>query len=327
MKIIITGATGAFGGAIARYFHKAGHEIIATGRSDSPPKELLNIAKYIQADITKAFELPEADLCIHAAALSDDKATPKELYAPNVIGTKNVTEAAKHCKTFIFISSSSVYLPEESPITEEMAGKQKNKTLSAYGKSKLLSEKVLKENFKGERCFILRPRAFYGPGDTQIMPRMMKLVKNDIFKRPGKMEIKLSMTHYYNIAHAIECCFQSKITGINIYNVADEEVYMLITTIRSLFKTIYGKTLNEKEININVLKTLALFKIGGVTPLLVRALTKNMVLDINKIKEEIGYSSIIKFDDSLQEIKDWIDEIGGAKALFNGGTKEAWKAK
>lgn len=326
MKIIITGATGAFGGAMVRYFANKGHEIIATGRSLTPPKELLALASYIQADITTPFELPEADVCIHAAALSDDKAKAKELYIPNVVGTKNVVEAAKYCKTFIFISSSSVYLPEEGLITEGMAGKQNNKILSAYGLSKLLSEEALKETFKGERCFILRPRAFYGPGDTQIMPRMMKLVKGDVFKRPGKMEIQLSMTHYYNIAHAIECCFTSDLRGIRTYNVADEEVYTMITTLRKLFKIIYGKTLEEKEININVLKVLSFFKIGGITPLLVRALTQNMVLDINKIKEELGYSSIIKFDNSLLEIEKWIEKIGGAEILKNASNTLVWES-
>lgn len=315
MKIIITGATGAFGGAMVRYFAKKGHEIIATGRSSNPSSELLSLARYIQADITTPFELPEADVCIHGAALSDDKASSKELYAPNIIGTKNVVEAAKNCKTFIFISSSSVYLPEDELISEEMAGNQNNKILSPYGHSKLLSEEVLKEDYAGDRCFILRPRAFYGPGDTQIMPRMMKLVKNDVFNRPGRLEIQLSMTHYYNIAHAIECCFMSNLNGIRTYNVADDEVYTMVTTLRKLFKTIYGKMLPEKEININILRVLAFFKFSGITPLLVRALTQNMVLDISKIRQELGYTSVIKFDESLPEIETWIESIGGAEGL------------
>ncbi len=325
MKIIITGATGAFGGAMVRYFAKKGHHIIATGRVNIPPKELLEIASYIQADITKPFELPEADVIIHAAALSDDKASPKDLYIPNVIGTKNTVAAASRCKTFIFISSSSVYLPDENIIKERNTEKQNNKKLSPYGYSKLLSEEALKEVFNGERCFILRARAFYGPGDTKIMPRMMKLVKNDVFKRPGKMEIQLSMTNYYNMAHAIECCFMSEHRGLRTYNVADDEVYTMITTLRTLFQTIYGKTLEEKEISIQFLKVLAVFKVGGLTPLLIRGLTQNMVLDIRKIQNEIGYKSIITFEDSLAEIKDWIKKIGGPKAIEKPKSNLNWQ--
>ena len=325
MKIIITGATGAFGGAMVRYFAKQGHEIIAVGRIAAPPKELLELATYLQVDITKPFYFPEADICIHGAALSDDKATAKELYAPNVLGTKNTVIAARHCKTFIYISSSSVYLPEKDVITEEMAGKQNNKVLSPYGASKLLSEEMLKKSFKGERCFILRPRAFYGPGDSQILPRMMKLVKKEIFQRPGKLEIQLSMTHYDNIAKAIECCIASDLTGIRTYNVADDEEYTMITTLRTLFKTIYGKSLKEREINIAILKIVAFFRIGGMTPLLVRALTQNMVLDISKIKGELGYKSIITFNESLPAINEWVKNIGGPEVLRNADRSIIWR--
>jgi nucleoside-diphosphate-sugar epimerase len=325
MKIIITGATGAFGGAMVRYFAKKGHDIIATGRSANPPKRLLELASYIRADITQPYDLPQADVIIHAAALSDDKASSKDLYTPNVIGTINTADAASKCGTFIFISSSSVYLPDENIIKETNTEKQNNKKLSPYGYSKLLSEEALKEVFTGERCFILRARAFYGPGDTKIMPRMMKLVKNDVFKRPGKMKIQLSMTHYYNMAHAIECCFMSEHKGVRTYNVADDEIYTMITTLRKLFNAIYGKTLEEKEISIQFLKALAVVKIGGLTPLLIRGLTQNMVLDIGKLKKETEYESIITFEDSLADIKDWIKKIGGADILQEASPLLNWQ--
>jgi nucleoside-diphosphate-sugar epimerase len=325
MKIIITGATGAFGAAMVRYFSSKGNEVIAIGRVPNPPEELLSMATYLQRDICNPYDLPEADVCIHGAALSDDKASEKELFQPNVIGTKNTVEAAVNCRTFIFISSSSVYLPDPEPITEDMAGKQNNRLLSPYGKSKLASEEMLKATYTGERCFILRPRAFYGPGDTQIMPRMLKLVKNEVFNKPGALEINLSMTHYDNIARAIECCITSDLKGVKIYNVADEEVYRMIDTLRALFKTLYKRTLPEKSIKIGLLKILAFFRIAGFTPLLVRALTQNMVLDISKIKNELGYRSGIAFQESLPEISLWVDRIGGPEELRKGNKDDIWK--
>lgn len=325
MKIIVSGATGAFGAALTKYLARKGHTVIATGRMPKPPAELLRFATYVPADITKPFTLPEADVCIHAAALSDDKASSKDLYLPNVVGTKNVVEAASHCKKFIFISSSSVYLPQPEPILEEIAGKQNNAQLSPYGKSKLLSEEALHASYSGEHCFILRPRAFYGPGDTQIIPRMLKLVKNDTLNKPGSLEIQLSMTHYENMGRAVECCLASDRKGINTYNVADEEVYQLITVMRKLTEALYGAPLHEKQIPISLLKVLAFLKIGGFTPLLVRALTQNMVLDISKIKQELGYTSQITFDMGLAEIKTWVDHIGGPEILKTGNKNLHWK--
>ncbi len=325
MRIIITGATGSLGGYLTRYFFLKGNDVIAFGRDKNPPAALLKYATYFQADITKPFLFPEADVCIHTAALSDDKAKPDELYKPNVIGTKNVAEASTFCKKFIHVSSSSVYLPADKPIIEEMAGRQNDKLLSDYGKSKLLSEEILIKTSTHESCFILRPRAFYGAGDRVILPRLLKLVKNNVFSRPGKMQIAVSLTHYENIASAIQLCIDSEKTGIQIYNVADDQQYILVEVIRKIIKEIYGKQLPEKEIKIAFLKLLAYFKIGGITPLLVRTFTNDMVLDISKIKKELNYSSITNLDSQLKEIGDWVRSIGGAEAIKTGNKKLAWE--
>lgn len=325
MRIIITGATGSLGAYLTRYFSLKGNDVIATGRDKNPPVALLKYATYFQADITKTFQFPEADICIHTAALSDDKASPGDLYEPNVIGTKQVTEASKFCKKFIHISSSSVYLPHDKPINEEMAGKQNNKLLSSYGKSKLLSEEMLIKTTTHESCYILRPRAFYGAGDRVILPRLLKLVKNNVFSRPGKMEIAVSLTHYENIAIAIQLCIDSEKKGLHIYNVADDQPYVLVDIIRKIIKEIYGEQLPEKEIKIAFLKLLAYFKIGGITPLLVRSFTNDMVLDISKIKKELNYSSKINFDSQIKEMGDWVKSIGGVEVIKTGDKKLAWE--
>lgn len=73
-----------------------------------------------------------------------------------------------------------------------------------------------------------------------------------------------------------------------------------------------------------LLKLLALFRIAGFTPLLVRALTQNMVLDISKIKKELGYSSVINFEKSLPEISRWVNFIGGPDILKTGDKSLVW---
>lgn len=324
MKIIITGATGSLGAMLTRHFSARGHEIIATGRMAVPPEKLLACAKYIAADITKPFELPDADVCIHTAALSDDKAGEKDLFLPNVTGTEHVVRAAFACKQFIHISSSSVYMPENQLITEEMAGKQNNAMLSPYGKSKLLSEEAFIKTVTQDSGIILRPRALYGPGDKLILPRMLKLVKNGKIFRPGTMQVDVSMTHYNNLAHAIECCFASPKKGVQVYNVADDKAYVLIEVLRKITGEIYGKTLSEKETPIWVLKLMALLKIGGMSPLLVRALTKNMVLDISRITSELGYRPVMGMDAALKGLGEWVKRIGGPDVIKAAGKELAW---
>ncbi len=325
MKILITGANGSLGGYLTRYFSQKGHQIVACGRQSESPAELLNYATYIQADINKPMELPAADVCIHTAALSDDKATLAQLLLPNVEGTKNIANATKSAKIFIHISSSSVYLPSEIPLNEDIAGKQNNRLLSPYGMSKWLSEQAIMETSQHEACFILRARGFYGTGDKMILPRLFKLVKNETLQKPGSLEINVSMTHYKNIAHAIELCLHSNQKGINIYNVADQKIYLLIEVLRKFTSKFYKKQLKEKSVPIFVLKMMAWFKIGGITGLLIRAFTQNMVLDTSKIEKELGYKAQTDLDLSLDEIAGWVEKIGGVEVLKQADKELAWK--
>src|SRR4051794_4264024 len=105
MKIIITGATGSLGAYLTRWFSEKSHDVIAVGRTENPPARLHEYAAYTRADICSSFSLPKADICIHTAALADDKAKKTDLYITNVAGTENVANAAKYCKTFIHVST------------------------------------------------------------------------------------------------------------------------------------------------------------------------------------------------------------------------------
>lgn len=325
MNVIITGATGSLGRALVQHFAAKGDHVYAYGRWKNPPEPLAAIAHYFSADITQPLSFPEAEVCIHAAALSDDKGEEQQFLDANVNGTLNVMRAAKQCRVFIYISSSSVYMPAPFPLREEEAGRDGMEDLSAYGRSKLLSENALKEQFNGTSCFILRPRALYGPGDIKILPRMLKLVKNETIFRPGPMQIRVSMTHYRNLMAAIDCCIANEATGVRTYNVSDEQTYILADVVRKLMAAIYGKPLAEKQRPVWLLKALAKFHIGGITPLLVRSLTNDMVLDISRMKKEMQYRAVTDFDQSLPELTAWVKSAGGPEVLREAEKTLAWK--
>lgn len=311
MKVVITGANGSFGGAMVRYFSERGYEVTGCGRQALPPAGLSRIAAYKTVDITGDFELPDGDILIHAAAYSDDKANYKDLIEPNILGTQKVVQRSKDFDKFIHISSSSVYMPENTPINEPLAGKQNNHLLSPYGRSKLESEHKVEEFSRHRSAFILRARAFYGIGDTKIVPRILKFIKKERIIVPGKLLNELSMTHFENMGHAIECSIRSNLTGIHVYNVADERTYLMIDVLREVARMFFHRELPEKTINIGFLKLMATLRIGGVTPLLIRAATKDMVLDISKIKRELGYQPEMDFYKAVPELEKWINRSGG----------------
>lgn len=325
MRIIITGATGSLGAYLTRYFSRQGHEVIASGRVAQPPAALLQYARYHQADLAGDFSLPEADVCIHTAALADDKASYQQMYAPNVLGTERVARASAHCETFVQISSTSVYLPGSAPINEEMVPRDRIKALSDYGRSKLDAEDMLLRMSQHPRCFILRPRVLYGIGDKVILPRMLKSVNKGKLTYPGKMDNRVSLTHYDNLIQAIECCLASPKQGAQIYNVADAQPYTLGEVIRATTTQLYGHPLPEKQVPIWLVRILALLKIGGITPLLIRNFTEDMIIDTTRIQTELGYQPQQDYLSALPGMARWVQEIGGIEAIERAEKELAWR--
>ncbi len=325
MKIIITGSTGSLGAYLTRYFAAAGHHVIACGRAAVPPAALTACAEYLQADITAPFELPDADVCIHTAARSDDKGEWEDFQMANVVGTRHVLRAAAQCGTFIHISTSAVYLPQDKLISEDIAGQQAGQALSFYGASKLASEKVVQEQASQRQCFILRPRALYGQGDKKILPRMLRLVHGRHLYRPGHLRVNVSMTHYQNLAEAICACLQSGLTGVRTYNVSDRRPYVLLDVVRAIVNGVYGRPLPERHIPAFLLKGLGYLHIGGMTPLLVRALTQDMVLDTRLIERELQFRPSRSFEEALPGIADWALKVGGPGRVKEGSAALAWE--
>lgn len=325
MKIIITGATGSLGAHLTRHYAAAGHEVVAVGRTRQPPEQLLKIAWWQRADITHAFSLPDADVIVHAAGLADDRASRQELFAANVLGTQNVIEAAGHIPKFVFISSSSVYHFSEEPIREEFSAYSSEQNLSPYGWSKLQSEKIVLEKSKSEQNIILRPRGIYGPGDKVLLPRLLRMVKNGKMISPGKMNVQLSMTHFENLAHAVDCAISNTEKGNRAYNVADENSYALFDALKKLLDAIHQTDLPVTRLPLWLIQLLAQLRLAGLSPLFLNTVTRNVVLDISRIRSELNYQPKREFYSAVPEISSWVEKIGGVEVLKNGGAALPWK--
>jgi len=206
-----------------------------------------------------------------------------------------------------------------------MAGEKNGQRLSAYGKSKLLSENILIENYKNNGCFILRPRGIYGPGDKVLLPRLLKLVQKNKMIRAGTMNVNISMTHFSNFAMAIDSCIHSQKKGLHIYNVADDRIYALYDVMKNFLSAIYGRSLPEKRVPLWLLKCMSALQIGNATPLFINTVSKNLVLDISKIKQELGYTPVQNIDNSLEEIADWVKNVGGIETVKNADKSLAWE--
>lgn len=151
--VLITGAGGRAGSAIAERLAAAGHTVNAQTRAKDGDLSI------------SAFVAPGTKTVIHCAAeLPGPKSSAAGIARNNVTATRNLIEAAltAGAERFLFFSAISVYgqvnenmVTEATPITNP----------DAYGASKLLGEQMLAEVAEQLPSISLRLPAIVGAGD------------------------------------------------------------------------------------------------------------------------------------------------------------------
>lgn len=178
----ITGGFGFLGQYIVKAIHNHDLEaelrvLVRTQRSTYLRLERLDRIHWISGELNKpetfAYQLKGADTVIHNAALvSYRKSDADAIFQSNVIGTRNLIQAALEagCRNFIFISSISATEFRPPQITDEtmLPSLEQKRLNDMYGYSKLASELELKEVSGKMRVIILNPSIILGPGSKEI---------------------------------------------------------------------------------------------------------------------------------------------------------------
>ncbi|WP_080503840.1 NAD-dependent epimerase/dehydratase family protein [Renibacterium salmoninarum] len=112
MKILVTGASGFIGGAIATSLATAGHQVLGTGRR-SPGWLALSGSRYQYWDLFSAAPDWQPDVVVHCAGLAEDRVNLAAAIRANRDGTVAVRNAYPAAK-FVHLSSSSVYPSKDS---------------------------------------------------------------------------------------------------------------------------------------------------------------------------------------------------------------------
>ncbi len=199
-KIVITGANGFVGSALAIKLLKSGYEVtclVRTGSNVDLIDNKLNIC-YIDynnlEDIKQA--LQDKDILIHVAALT--RAQRWESFQKVTIDlTETLLNICNNSsiKQFIFLSSQAV----AGPALNDSSGKKEEDTpnpVTMYGKSKLLAENIIRKNAKMPWT-IIRPVSVYGAGDKDFL-ELFKMVKNHF------VFLNSFRAKYYNLVHIDE---------------------------------------------------------------------------------------------------------------------------
>jgi len=180
MKVFITGATGFVGGHVARVYAGQGASLRLLTRNTSNLTGLEGIdAETVVGDLRQPQALRSAlagcDALIHVAAdyrlwVPD----PKEMYAANVDGTRELLKLAREVGVAKVVYTSSVAtmgFKRDGTIVDEASPVSVADMIGHYKRSKFLAEQVAVDAARaGQHVMILNPTTPIGPNDAKPTP-------------------------------------------------------------------------------------------------------------------------------------------------------------
>ena len=196
MRVLVTGASGFVGGAVATALAERGDEVLAVGRRAAGWTHPSPRARYVPWTLPGPPPEPldgvldGVDAVVHAAAIADDAVPLADAMAANRDGTAAVRAALPRAR-FVHVSSSSVTERGAPTVHEREDAPIPPRHSSPYAASKAAAEALL----LGTGALILRPHAVYGPGDRTLLPRIEAAVRGGVLRLPGGGRARHTLTH------------------------------------------------------------------------------------------------------------------------------------
>lgn len=209
MRVLVTGGGGFLGRWIVKGLLARGDAVRVLGRRPYPDLAEQGV-ETVQADIADREEVHRAcegmDAVFHTAALVGIWGRRADFFRINVGGTDHVIQGclAHGVRRLVYTSTPSVVYGK-SPIengNEDLP--YPKRYLAWYPCTKAIAEeKVLKAN--GERGLLtcsLRPHLIWGPGDTNLEPRLVARAQQGRIRQVGDGTNRISMVRVERAADA-----------------------------------------------------------------------------------------------------------------------------
>jgi nucleoside-diphosphate-sugar epimerase len=205
VRILVTGATSLLGKAVVQRLSARGDDVTVFQRHPSGlrVREVLgDVADLpaVQAAVTGA------EAVIHAAAKVTLVGRWSEFREANITGTANLLDAARmsDVSRFVYVSSPSVAYAGASLVGVPAGPADPDTTRGNYARSKAAAELLaLRTSAPGFAVVAVRPHAVWGPGDTQLVGRIVARAQQRRLAVIGSGAALIDTTYIDNAADAI----------------------------------------------------------------------------------------------------------------------------
>ncbi|MBV9991660.1 MAG: NAD-dependent epimerase/dehydratase family protein [Alphaproteobacteria bacterium] len=208
--VLVTGASGFVGSAVARKLSRRGHQVRVLMRSSSPRTNLEGLeAEPVEGDMLDGKSvrraLKDARYLFHVAAdyrlWARDR---EEIVRNNRDGTRTVMEAAlaEGVEKVVYTSSVATLKPIAGQSVDETSRHDEQSAIGAYKRSKVVAERVVEHLIATQNlpATIVSPSTPIGPRDVKPTPTGRILVEAATGRMPAYVDTGLNLVHVDDVA-------------------------------------------------------------------------------------------------------------------------------
>ncbi len=210
-KVLVTGASGFVGSAVAKILTEAGFAVRAMVRPTSPRGHLNGVpVEFAEGDLRDADSVRRAMAGVrHVFHVAADyrlwARDPREITEVNVAGTRTImTEALRAGVERIVYTSSVATLalnPDGQPVDETLPLTEAA-AIGAYKRSKVVAERLVEAMIENGKlpAIIVNPSTPIGPRDVRPTPTGRIIVEAASGRVPGFVDTGLNLVHVDDVA-------------------------------------------------------------------------------------------------------------------------------
>jgi nucleoside-diphosphate-sugar epimerase len=325
MKVLVTGGAGFLGQALCKALLAEGHAVTSFQRSHSPALEAMGV-RQLRGDLADAEAVCAAfqgqDAIFHNAAKAGAWGSEESYFSANVSGTRNVLAAmrAHGIGRLVYTSTPSVTHRATHPVEGLGADEVPygEDFQAPYAATKTIAEQeALAANDAQLAVVALRPRLIWGPGDAQILPRLVERSRAGRLRIVGSGDNLVDTTYIDNAAQAHLDAFEHLQPGAacagKAYFISNGDPRPMREVLNALLAAAgappVAKTLSFKaayRIGAVCERLWPLLRLRGEPPMtrfLAEQLSTTHWYSMEPARRDFGYVPQVSFDEGLTKLK------------------------
>jgi nucleoside-diphosphate-sugar epimerase len=192
MRIAVTGATGLIGRHLAAELRRQGHEVVPVSRRSDPPVDVMDPARIRS-------RIDGCDMVYHLAAKVGAGA-PRAEYRVNVVGTRNVVEAAELAGVgrLVHMSTLAVMGEDRRHVGTDESRRLPDDLPDEYSRTKAEGERIALDLERRVPVVVLRAGWVWGPDDPATV-ELFAMVRRGTYRYIGDGGNLTYLTHIDNV--------------------------------------------------------------------------------------------------------------------------------